>query len=857
MIRNIFNKLLRLINGFRVTNKKAASDPSPFIIHRYHSLQEILSYNDDILKLISELEDKLSGNKIFGLDFIKAIIDKISLDTFQLIKATNHIADGQYPSLYGALERVSSMIQQELNLSKTSSTEKFIIPYHDINGSMVDAVGGKNAVLGEIKNNLGLMVPDGFAITTYAYDTFIKENDLYEKIRKELSILDLSDQQGIESTSKKIQYIINESNLPECLLDAFNRAYSILEQSAGRLVRLAIRSSSINEDSFLSFAGQYESMLNVGKDDIATAYKHVIASLYYPSAIFYLAHKGLAGIEQKMGVGCMTMINAKTAGIIYTRDPNNPWNDTILINAVMGLGKYAVDGTGTPDVYVMDRMSKNIVKKKIAQKRSLLAINPSGGVYKIMLPDENNKPCLDDDQIQLMVQKALQIEKYYNAPQDIEWCIDEKNEFFILQSRQLRFSSSVAKSREKYDGYHVILDNGNIVCPGVGTGKAFILKNEKDVAQVPPEAVLVTSHPSPALVSVMDRINAIVTETGGIAGHMATMAREFNIPTITDTKNATSAIKNGETITVDADSGYVYRGTVQQLSKAKNAKPVLMRGTMVYDVLEKVSRYIIPLNFTDPMSKDFEPDFCKTIHDITRYCHEKAIASMFTIGEGVTGNAPIIKVGIPLPVDLYVLDMGNGIKGELRRGKMRMENISSVPFYAFMKGFTHSDIRWWEPKRIDLKGFFSVLSSGATRIKDHEKPIGEKSYAIISKDYFNFNSRVGYHFSTIDAYCDDIKNNNYITFYFQGGASEDIRRLRRAKFLTEVLTALDFSTDTKGDRVMAYLRKYDKEIIENKLDMLGRLTLCALHLDMLMTSDSSVEWFVKAFLDGNYNFELH
>ncbi len=854
LIKRAWFQAVSLLTG--LTNKQASFNPSAFIIHRYHSLQEILSYNNDILKLISEIEDKLSGDKIFGLDFIKAIVEKISLDTFQLIKATNHIADGKYSSLYGTLERINSGIQQELNLSKTPSTKTFIIPYRDITGNMLDVVGGKNAILGEIKNKLGLMVPDGFAITTYAYDTFIKENNLYEKIRKELSILDLDDQQNIESTSKKIQSMIDDSNIPEGLLDAVSSAYSALEQLAGRSVHLAIRSSSINEDSFLSFAGQYESLLNVGKEDIATAYKHVIASLYYPSAIFYLAHKGLAGIEQKMGVGCMTMINAKTAGIIYTRDPNNPGNDTILINAVMGLGKYAVDGTATPDVYSIDRGSGNIVKKKIAQKQSILAINPSGGVHKIILSKENNKPCLDDKQIHLMAESALRIEKYYNAPQDIEWCINKKDEFFILQSRQLRFSSSVAKSRKKYDGYQVILDNGNIVCPGVGTGKAFILKDEKNVAQVPLEAVLVTSRPSPALVSVMDRVNAIVTDTGGIAGHMATMAREFNIPTITDTKNATSTISDGEIITVDADSAYIYRGAVQNLIKAKTDKLAVMKDTPVYEILKKVGRYIIPLNMTDPMSKKFEPDFCKTIHDVTRYCHEKAISSMFTIGDEVNDNAPIIKVGIPLPIDLYVLDIGNGIKGELRRGIMKMENIASVPFYAFMKGFTHGDIRWWEPRRIDLKGFFSVLSSSATRVKDHEKPIGERSYAIISKDYFNFNSRVGYHFSTIDAYCDDRKDNNYITFYFQGGASEDARRFRRAKFITDVLTALHFSTDTKGDRVMAYLRKYDKEIVENKLDMLGRLTLCSLHLDMLMTSDSSVEWFVRAFLEGNYNFEL-
>lgn len=856
MIRSFFNRLLGTALKFPFTNKPAPSNFSSSVIHRYHSLQEILYYNNDILKLIGELEDKLSGDKLFGLDFIKGIAGKITLNTFQLIKATNHIGDNRYDTLYAKLELINRDIEQMLDVSKTPSTQAPVLPYRDITRDMLDAVGGKNATLGEISNKLGLTVPDAFAITTYAYDTFIRENDLYGKIRKELSLLDLNNQLSIESASQKIQSMIEHSTMPAGLLAAVNDAFGALEQSAGRPVRVAIRSSAVQEDGFLSFAGQYESMLNVGKEDIPRAYKQVIASLYCPSAIFYLAHKGLAGIEQKMGVGCMKMVNAKTAGIIYTKDPNDPGSTLLLINAVMGLGKSAVDGTATPDVYAIDRSSGQIVNKRIAQKQSMLSLNPSGGILKTMLSGQNNKPCLDDGQVRAMAEKALQIEKHYNAPQDIEWCIDDKNDFFILQSRQLKFSSRVAKDRKKYDGYQILMDKGNIVCPGIGSGKAFILKDEKDIARVPLGSVLVAPHPSPALVRVMDRVTAIVTDTGGIAGHMATMAREFNIPTITDTGTATSAIADGEVITVDADSAYIYRGTVQSPVKPKSTGAPLMKDTPVYEILRKVSRYITPLNLTDPLSKEFGPEFCTTIHDITRYCHETAISSMFAVGNEVTGNEPVIKVGIPLPVDLYVLDIGNGIHGELRNRKMKMENIASVPFHAFMKGFTNSDIRWWEPRRIDLKGFFSVLSSSATRVLDHENPIGERSYAIISKDYMNFNSRVGYHFSTIDAYCDDIKDNNYITFFFQGGASEDVRRLRRANFLTGVLTALDFSTDTKGDRVMAYLRKYDKGIIEHKLDMLGRLTLCALHLDMLMTSDSSVDWFVKAFLDGNYNFEL-
>jgi pyruvate,water dikinase len=856
MLRNFFNRLFRFIKEPLKYRRSVSNASNSWIKEKYHFFKEALNYNNDILRLINDIEVKLTGEELFGFDFIKNLVEKIALSTFQLIKSVNHISEGEYHSLYNTLENINNKIQKELTFGTATSVDDLVIPYNKITRDLLDAVGGKNATLGEIRNKLGLSVPDGFAITTRAYELFIEKNNLRKNIYKVLNLIDLKEQESIERASKDIQSMILNSDLPQELIISINSAYDKLEQSVGKPIKVAIRSSSISEDSIFSFAGQYESMLNVKKEEIPDAYKCVVASLYSPSAIFYLAHKGLAGIEQKMCVGCMVMIDAKTAGIVYTKDPNNPEGNILLINAVMGLGKSAVDGTATPDAYFVDRDKLTIVKKRIASKNSMLVLNDVSGIDKLVFEKVNNEPCLTDRQVHLLADKALQIERYFNSPQDIEWCIDRNDELFILQSRQLRFFNAVIKERKKYNGYKILLDSGEIVYPGIGIGKAFVLKDEKDISHVPSGAILVTFHPSPSLVRVMDRVNAIITDTGGVTGHMASIAREFNIPTITDTRIATSTIKQDEIITVDATSGYVYSGVISELKQVHTRKPSIMKDTPVFNKLKNISRYIIPLNLTDPSNERFKPEFCETIHDITRFCHEKAIHHMFKIGEKIGENTYLLKMGVRLPVDLYILDIGEGIKYEPKNGIIKIEDIASVPFYAFMKGFTHPDIRWWEPRRIDIKGFLSVISSAATRIRTYEKPIGDRSYAIISKDYLNFNSRVGYHFNTIDAYCDDIKDNNYITFYFQGGASEDIRRFRRAKFINDVLIAFNFVTESKGDRVMAYLRKYDKEVIKDKLDMLGRLMLCALHLDMLMTSDSSVEWFVKAFLEGNYNFEL-
>lgn len=857
MIRRILNRLRILKNGQKLSGRSAGVHPHASLIEKYHYFQELLRSNNEILKIAGDLEDRLPGERTFGVDFIKSSADAINFTALRMIKSLNHMSGNGYPQLYGTLDLVNTRISTEFETGRLSPLQDFTVPYGTITGYMTDAVGGKNAALGELRNNAGMPVPDGFAITTHAYDVFMKNNRLSERIHHTMTMIDLADQDTIEAAGREIQSMILQSEIPAGPAAAVHGAYGELARSAGENVRVAVRSSNVNEDGALSFAGQYMTLLNVDEKQLLPAYRQIIASFYSPPAIAYRLYKGLIDDEQHMAVGCMIMIDAGTAGIVYTRDPINPEADTVIISAVPGLGKPSVDGTAAPDVYRVDRSTLKVKEKQIAEKPGMLVTDPSGGIARVAVAaDEQNKPCLSDMQAGLIAEKALQVENHHAVPQDIEWCMDRSGRLFILQARRLRFAAARERRRNLYEGYTLLIDRGSIICPGAGIGRAFILNDEAGVPKVPSGAVLVARHSSPALVRVMERVSAIVTDTGSVAGHMASMAREFNIPCITNTESATAIIRDNEEITVDAYSARVYRGVVLQLAGKAQPRPAPMKDTPVYNLLQKVSRHITPLHLTDPASATFAADRCETIHDITRYCHEKALSCMFSLCDDIPGGTAAMKADIRLPVDLYVLDLGGGIRGVLYKGKVSMVNISSVPFLAFMKGMTHKAIRWWEPRRFDLKGFFSVLSSGTARIAEYEKPIGKRTYAAVSNNYFNFNSRVGYHFSTIDAYCDEIRNNNYITFYFQGGASGDIRRTRRAKFLTAVLNALGFVTETKGDRVMARLRKYDRDIITEKLELLGRLTLCALHLDMLMTTDASVDWFVKAFLEGNYNFEF-
>jgi pyruvate,water dikinase len=331
------------------------------------------------------------------------------------------------------------------------------------------------------------------------------------------------------------------------------------------------------------------------------------------------------------------------------------------------------------------------------------------------------------------------------------------------------------------------------------------------------------------------------------------LSRGFKVPSILDTRVATEKIHTGIEVTEDAYSGTIYKGLVEAKNKDEEA---YIKDTPIYKTLDKIASLTVPLHLTDHMDKSFIPNSCRSLHDITRYVYEMSFAEMFKICN-VLGRqeGAAVKLDAPLPIDLYIIDLGGGLNSGAEAAKVKPDVITSAPFKVFLKGMMHPDIRWHEPRIISFRGLLSTVANTTIRQPHPERDLGDKSYAIISDKYLNFNSRVGYHFSTIDTYCGNSINKNYINFSFKGGAADDTRRIRRVRFIAAVLEKLNFTVQTKDDLVYARIQKYDHAITEERLDMLGRLTLCTRQLDMLMDTESRITWFVNAFMEGNFNFD--
>jgi pyruvate,water dikinase len=829
---------------------------------KYGLFKELLTSNTQLLDIITDMEEKLQGHQLFGMSYVRSNATRAVFHAFRMVKSLDVLSGHRYPMLYPVLEGIHQNIKGELEQKKGITAPALVLPYAEITKEMTDWVGGKNAHLGEVQNRLHLPIPQGFAITTAAYEAFLTHNDLVEEINKRKLAIDINDLESIREASAEIQEMIKSALIPPALEEAILSAYAQMSESLGHgeaLPRVSLRSSAIGEDSELSFAGQYLTALNVTSGNLLDTYKAVLASLYTPRAISYRLVKGIRDEDIAMSVACLQMIDSKASGVMYSRHPVLIMEDNVIINAVWGLGPYAVEGILNPDSFTVAKNADlTLLEAKITPKPMQLVNSPAGGVEEIpVAPESQDQGCLTPEQIKTLASYAVKLEEHYGVPQDIEWALDWQDRLYVLQARPLQLKSSEENvaAIPRLPGYPVLVEGGAVACSGVGCGPAYHVRDIEALKDFPEGAVLVARHSSPKFVMVMGRAQGIVADHGSVSGHMAALTREFGVPTILGAEGATETIPPGVEITVDAYSGRVYRGRVPELLELQRPRETHMTGTPVYQTLRKIADLIIPLHLLDPQAPTFKPEHCQSLHDISRFAHELSYKVMFQVSDHISyekGGA--VKLAVPIPLDLYIVDLGEGLAGHAPRArKVTEENVASVPFKALLKGMLHEDLRGLEPRPIHVSGLLSVMRE--QMLSGPGERFGDRSYAVISGKYLNFSSRVGYHYSILDSYCGDNINNNYITFSFKGGAADDVRRNRRVRAIAKVLEQMDFTVDVKGDQVSARLLKYPRPVIEEKLDIIGRLLLFTRQMDMLMDSEYSVDAVVNNFLAGNYRYD--
>jgi pyruvate,water dikinase len=815
------DRLERLIKG-----QKSQTGPHEELSFRvmYDRFREILMLNDSLHHLIVDLEEKLASKSPFLIEAVLQRVRQGFLDTLLMVKELNQLTGDRYSELYDVLARLNARFEA---LAKTGNGRggPLCLFLSELTAKDAPEAGAKMANLGEVRNALNLSAPEGFAITVSAFNLFMSENGLWERAHQLKRMLAHYGSSSAERACREVREAILAAPVPAELENEIYHAFD--KMSGGRSLLVAMRSSAVGEDLASSHAGQYYSELKVNRERLIDAYRMVLASLYKSHAISYRFERGQSEAEAMMAVGCLQMISPRVSGILFSRNFRDSDADQIEISFTRGLADKVVQG------------------ERSAEQR----------VLSLKDLDKDITGFLSASGLRLLYETARRLETHFGCPQDIEWAIDDESRLIILQARQMiRTRPPATLEPTSATGIEPILLGGEVACPGAACGPVFLVEKEEDLDTFPNGAVAVGLHSSPAFSKIMTRAAAIVTEIGSPIGHMAIIAREFGVPAIVGLKGAMKKLRAGQIITVDAGSTSIYEGALD-LKKNEQEAPSLIADSPSFETLRDVASMVTPLNLIDPAAAEFTPAGCKSVHDITRFVHEKLYESMFQIGDKAQKRLHnTYELDADLPIEVRIFDIGGGLAASAaEKRKVSPEEIVSGPFRAIFNGLSDTRIDWRKPRTVSAAGLMSVVGASMLGPPPDVSSLGTVSFVIVTDTYLNFSIKAGYHFSTIDALCDRNHHNNYVNFRFAGGGASIERRSRRLRFLTEILKNLDFMVTARGDLLNARLERLKSEDIYARLADLGRLTMCSRQLDMLMDSDESPQFFSKAFLNNEFD----
>jgi pyruvate,water dikinase len=453
----------------------------------------------------------------------------------------------------------------------------------------VPLVGGKNASLGELYHELGdvgVRVPNGFALTAGSYDDALTQADAWPALHRLLDGLDVTDVATLADRAARARTLVYDATGIAWIGTAIEAAYRALEAQYGAGVAVAVRSSATAEDlPTASFAGQHESYLNIrGAEDVVEACRRCFASLFTDRGIVYRVNNGFDHFKVKLSVGVMKMVrsDAASSGVIFTLDTESGFRDVVFITASYGLGENVVQGKVEPDEFFVHKPTfklghRAVLRRELGQKqvRMVYAGGHTGSTTQDVATSaaERARFCLDDAEVLQLADSAIRIEDHYSRrngydePMDIEWAKDaDDGKLYIVQARPETVASQ--RSTSEFESYTLtgsgkVLVSGKAVGEKIGTGVVRVIANQSELPTFRPGEVLVASSTSPDWEPVMKTAGAIITDHGGRTCHAAIVARELGVPAVVGTATATETLKTGQRVTVSCaggEVGSVYEG---------------------------------------------------------------------------------------------------------------------------------------------------------------------------------------------------------------------------------------------------------------------------------------------------------
>lgn len=828
--------------------------PAAHLRAKYEDFKGLLDADEKSQVLLAELEEILYAGRPADPARVPWLCQRLLATVQAMAQRLEAMQPGRYQGLAPVLERLGAELAPLLEAPPPPTGPPYLLPLAQCLGRPEQA-GGKAANLA-CAARLGLAVPPAVAVSARAFSLFIETNALRPRLDRLLRQVDLERPERLAAQCEDLRELVLDARLPPPLAEALDRV-AALPGFAG--ASLAVRSSAVGEDGGLSYAGQYASELSVDPAHLRGAWRRVAAAKYRPRAVAYRILNGLGDEDVPMAVLVMPMVDAVCAGALFSRDlgPDGEGGEpAVSVFALAGLGDRLMAGRVAPRSLRLSRSERPEVLEDAGPRGPELAPETLAG----------------------LVRAAVLLEERFGCPQEVEWAVDREGRVLVLQSRP-------HLAREESSGRGVEAGGGCGLQPlavglrrvsgGLGAGVLHRLDARADAAGVPHGAVVLAGHLSPSLARCVGRASAVLASCGSRASHFASVAREFGLPVLVGAEEELRGLEHGRLITVDADAGAVFDGAcplepgragtpAAEPAAEPDAEPAAdsasgpdapagqAAGAPAGQAAARLRQRFGPLaplvcrlGLTDPESPEFSPRGCRSLHDVVRYCHEKAVAEMFSLaGTGGRGLGGARRLQSPLPLSMFLLDLGGGLASGGTGADVRPEDFASVPMQAFWSGLAHAGETWdaslphcdWEE--------FDRVSAGIFR------PGGRllASYALCSEDYLHLLVRFGYHFAVLDSLCAERPEANYVGLRFKGGGGMEERKLLRLLFISRVLAGAGFTVRTRGDMLDARYARAGQEATCRRLAILGRLLARTRLMDLRLADAAQAEREALAFL---------
>lgn len=851
----MLSRLLSLFTRKNIVDASATPggenlSPERIFAMRHHRFKLFLTAWNKFQEIMTELEYTLCCEHPFGMYRVRALCTRVSTQVFQCIQQFNQLSPHTHTTLqerFAALQaEVSAMVYPRgdcllgpeiLSLDECGSMDPALWQSHIRN--LTDPATQKLVALRE---DFPQSIPPAFVLTAAGCQHIMQHDDLQDEVNRRIQALGGLSPETLFELSESLGALVESVPLPSALcLKILAEVEKLRERTRarGKNMRLLLRGRLWPEES----DGEHGLLLwgpslplNSPDDAILNAIRTTLAHKYHAPGLVYRRYRGIPDTGASVCIVCMAVEEGCIGGLAHTGNPMQPTRGSVHVYSCHGLPEDMEHSRLRVDITHVGRREPHAIRLR-----------------NLANPDA---PSLDDAQAVQVAELALKLEQLYGQPQAMTWLRAPDGTLQIIMCRnlvvgQLMPADAMSQNGGGEDIPAPIACGGITASPGIACGPVHVVRTIDDARSFPQGGVLVVERDLYQWVALMDRAAAVITEQGVIASRLGSLAREFGKPAVFGLPNAMDKLGVLDRVTVYGDGGMIYPGCVDALLTLAPPARDFMPGSPVYRTLQQVAEHILPLTL-DPDSPEFKAANCHTYHDIARYCHEKAVGSMFAFGSQHKHAPERVKQLQDQGVmkQFWVVNLDDGFcppasndNAARRDPCIGIERIASVPMQALWRGM--NAYAWQGPPPVDSKGFMSVLFEATAN--PHLDPaaqsayFSEKNYFMVTKDYCSLHSRFGFHFVSAEARLGARAQENSLVFQLRGGAANIQRRILRVRFVAELLWECGFAPVIRNDAVIARIEGIDRDEGIPILEVAGYLTIHTRQLDMIMTDPRQVQ----------------